>query len=182
MDNRNSAGIRRIVVVSGCIDQSDKCVSEKLNRSESVSAYSIVFIFSVIKLVQAIKAAKSFVSAAQAIQGADDAVVNSVDDIIESTVDDVSKQTGNYLLRDAKGQVRYTGVGDQSRMKTSLAERRKIIPDLTAEFRPAPNKTIALAREAIYINEYGGAQSMNKLSLLLNKINSPGLKYLNLWV
>lgn len=65
MDNRNSAGIRRIVVVSGCIDQSDKCVSEKLNRSESVSAYSIVFIFSVIKLVQAIKAAKSFVSTGQ---------------------------------------------------------------------------------------------------------------------
>ena len=42
----------------------------------------VLFIFSVIKLVQAIKAAKSFVSATQAIQGADDAVVNSVDDVI----------------------------------------------------------------------------------------------------
>ena len=122
MDNRNSAGIRRIVVVSGCIDQSDKCVSEKLNRSESVSAYSIVFIFSVIKLVQAIKAAKSFVSAAQAIQGADDAVVNSIDDIIESTADDGLYEVGHYCDIKGKEGLDAHHVGQKALM-------RKFIPD-----------------------------------------------------
>ena len=45
----------------------------------------------------------------------------------------------------------------------------------------APNRTMAFAREAMYLNEFGGARSMNQVSLLLNKINSPGLKYLFMW-
>ena len=90
-------------------------------------------------------------------------------------------EVGNYLLRDSSGTVRYTGVGSRTRMMTSLREKSKIIPGLTAEFRVAPNRTMALAREAIYLNEFGGALSMNQFSLLLNKINSPGLKYLFMW-
>lgn len=66
-------------------------------------------------------------------------------------------------------------------MMTSLREKSKIISGLTAEFRVAPNRTMAFAREAMYLNEFGGARSMNQVSLLLNKINSPGLKYLFMW-
>ena len=93
-----------------------------------------------------------------------------------------SKEVGNYLLRDANGNVRYTGVGSRERMMTSLRNKSKVVPDLVAEFRPAPNRVMALAREAMYINEYGGALSINKFSLLLNKINSPGLKLLFWWL
>ena len=90
-------------------------------------------------------------------------------------------EVGNYLLRDSSGTVRYTGVGSRTRMMTSLREKSKIISGLTAEFRVAPNRTMAFAREAMYLNEFGGARSMNQVSLLLNKINSPGLKYLFMW-
>ena len=92
-----------------------------------------------------------------------------------------TKEIGNYLLKDANGTVRYTGIGSKERMLTSLREKGKIIKGLTAEFRPAPNRIVAYAREAMYINEFGGAVSMNKFTNLLNKINSPGLKYLFLW-
>ena len=62
-------------------------------------------------------------------------------------------------------------------MNVSLAERGKAIPGgLTA-----PNRTIALAREAMYIDSFGGAKSINDVTKLLNKINSPGLKYLFWW-
>lgn len=93
-----------------------------------------------------------------------------------------TKEIGNYLLKDSTGKVRYTGVGSRERMMVRLRQKSKIINGLTAEFRPAPNKTIAFAREAMYIDEFGGAISMNKLTLLLNKINSPGLKYLFFWL
>ena len=55
-------------------------------------------------------------------------------------------------------------------MNVSLAERGKAIPGgLTAEFRTAPNRTIALAREAMYIDSFGGAKSINDVTKLLNK-------------
>ncbi|MDR1891517.1 MAG: S8 family serine peptidase [Oscillospiraceae bacterium] len=96
-----------------------------------------------------------------------------------------SKQVGNYLLRDAQGQVRYTGVGGQTRMAASVSQRSKEFgAALTPEFRVAPDRTMALAREAMYINRYGGPQSMATVQLptkLLNKINSPGLKTLIDW-
>ena len=91
-----------------------------------------------------------------------------------------TKEIGNYLLRDSKGSVRYTGVGDRSRMMTSLRDKSKLVSGLKAEFRPAPDRLTALVREAMYINEFGGAQSMN--GTLLNLINSPGLKYIFWWL
>ena len=91
-----------------------------------------------------------------------------------------TKEIGNYLLRDAEGKVRYTGIGDRSRMLTSLREKSKLVPGLKAEFRVAPDRITALLREAIYINEFGGAQRMG--GNLLNIINSPGLKYIFWWL
>lgn len=58
-------------------------------------------------------------------------------------------------------------------------------------YYPAKNADIAFANEAYFMSVYGGAQSMMKnykliggyenASRLLNKINSPGLRYLFYW-
>ena len=91
-----------------------------------------------------------------------------------------TEEIGNYLLRNSKGEVRYTGIGNRQRMMVSLRDKGKIEGNLIPEFRPAPDRITALLREAMYINEFGGPKSMK--GILLNLINSPGLKYIFWWL
>ena len=84
----------------------------------------VLFIFSVIKLVQAIKAAKYFVSATQAIQGADDAVVNSVDDILSK--DDIARLR-QQAVRKAWAQERELVMTGKSTRSWTVSQRQELL-------------------------------------------------------
>lgn len=99
------------------------------------------------------------------------------DNIESSDVDTnngTKKSIGVYLIKKGN-QVIYVGKGSEQRMNVSLIERSGD----NSVFYPCSSEEMAFANEAYYINLYGGAQSMD--GSLSNKINSPGLKYLNWW-
>ena len=94
------------------------------------------------------------------------------DDVIDS-----SKEFGTYLLKNADGDVIYVGEGSRKRMMQSF----KLKKANSYLYYPAKNLDIAFANEAYFMSIYGGAQSMNAGTRLLNKINSPGLRRLFWW-
>ena len=91
------------------------------------------------------------------------------------------KSYGTYLIKDKDNNVIYVGKGDFNRMKVSMRERG----GASGSWFEAPDELSALLKEALWINDYGGPQSMKeeiKNVVLLNKINSPGLRYLIWWL
>ena len=94
------------------------------------------------------------------------------DDVIDS-----GQEIGTYLLKNADGDVIYVGKGSRKRMMKSYDLKNAS----SWLYYPAKNADIALANEAYFISIYGGAQSMNAGTRLLNKINSPGLRRLFWW-
>ena len=91
-----------------------------------------------------------------------------------STSTNSKKTIGSYkIYRD--GKVVYCGKGTEARMLQSMKEHC----GTSCVYYPASSSEIALANEAYFIGEYGGAKSMG--GTLDNKINSPGLRYLNEW-
>ena len=104
------------------------------------------------------------------------------DDVIDS-----GQEIGTYLLKNVDGDVIYVGKGSRNRMMKNF---NKFNAD-SFLYYPAKNIDMAFANEAYFMGIYGGAQSMMKnyrllggyqnASRLLNKINSPGLKYLFYW-
>ena len=111
--------------------------------------------------------------------------INKIDNVSDATnafryADDVidsGQEIGTYLLKDSKGNVIYVGKGTRKRMEQS----KKLKKAPSCDFYKAKNLDIAFANEAYFMSLYGGAQSMNKGTKLLNKINSPGLKRLFWW-
>ena len=86
------------------------------------------------------------------------------------------KSYGMYLIKNDKGEVIYVGKGDMNRMGASMRERG----GASGNWFEASDEINALIKEALWINDYGGPQSMK--GTLLNNINSPGLKYLIWWL
>ena len=86
------------------------------------------------------------------------------------------KSYGTYLIKDKDNNVIYVGKGDFNRMNVSMRERG----GASGSWFKAEDELTALIKEALWINDYGGPQSMK--GSLLNKINSPGLKYLIWWL
>ena len=100
---------------------------------------------------------------------------------------DDAQELGTYLLKNVDGDVIYVGKGSRNRMMKNF---NKFNAD-SFLYYPAKNIDMAFANEAYFMGIYGGAQSMMKnyrlvggyenASRLLNKINSPGLRYLFYW-
>ena len=80
------------------------------------------------------------------------------------------------MIKDKDNNVIYVGKGDFNRMNVSMRERG----GASGSWFKAEDELTALIKEALWINDYGGPQSMK--GSLLNKINSPGLKYLIWWL
>ena len=87
-----------------------------------------------------------------------------------------TKEVGTYILRNAEGKVKYIGKGSYERMLVSLNKKGLA----TGQFIKASDETMAFIREALFIDQFGGAQSMG--GILKNLINSPGLKFLFWWL
>ena len=87
-----------------------------------------------------------------------------------------TKEVGTYILRNAEGKVKYVGKGSYERMLVSLNKKGLA----TGQFIKASDETMAFIREALFIDQFGGAQSMG--GILKNLINSPGLKFLFWWL
>ena len=90
-------------------------------------------------------------------------------------------------MKNVDGDVIYVGKGSRNRMMKNF---NKFNAD-SFLYYPAKNIDMAFANEAYFMGIYGGAQSMMKnyrlvggyerASRLLNKINSPGLRYIFYW-
>ena len=114
--------------------------------------------------------------------------IDNVNDAVGSIkyADNV-QDIGTYLLKNIDGDVIYVGKGSRNRMMKNFS---KFNAD-SFLYYPAKNIEMAFANEAYFMGIYGGAQSMMKnyrlvggyerASRLLNKINSPGLRYLFYW-
>ena len=87
------------------------------------------------------------------------------------------KEVGSYLIKDSNDKVVYVGKGSVERMNLSM----RIRGGTSGIYYPAASKEIALANEAYYMSVYGGAKSVNIETILMNAINSPGLRYLFEW-
>ena len=84
-------------------------------------------------------------------------------------------RTGHYRIYNSENQVIYVGKGSVNRMNVSIIERQ----GQYGQWIETPNEQMAFVNEALDMIEFGGAQSMQ--GTLLNRINSPGLKYLFWW-